>query len=154
MTEGFIVPYSYKTKYFCFALIQKGKTEFLTCSYKRSLCNINPIALRRAKLVYKFGLSECNRFKWWIGIKSRWIFLKSYKTVLKNWIISCYILPKGLCIKNVWLASPCQYDWNLITTKGPFFKGFIVKWEHFHGRKCGLGSVGVFFCQEQYVLIT
>ena len=27
------------------------------------LCYFNPIALRKAKIVYNFGLSECNRVK-------------------------------------------------------------------------------------------
>ena len=30
---------------------------------------LNPIALRKAKIVYKFGLSECNRVKFWDQIE-------------------------------------------------------------------------------------
>ena len=29
----------------------------------RPIRTVNPIALRKAKIVYNFGLSECNRFK-------------------------------------------------------------------------------------------
>ena len=32
------------------------------CAHKISVpCSFNPIALRKAKIVYNFGLSECNR---------------------------------------------------------------------------------------------
>ena len=36
-----------------------------------SLPHINPIALRKAKIVYNFGLSECNRIKRIMGTPSR-----------------------------------------------------------------------------------
>ena len=32
-------------------------------SEKKKILNFNPIALRKAKTVYNFGLSECNRVK-------------------------------------------------------------------------------------------
>ena len=44
----------------------------------------NPIALRKAKIVYNFGLSECNRVKIEIGLKLKAIsFMEAAKKLKK-----------------------------------------------------------------------
>ena len=46
-------------------LIVKASSLLLTlyCTQKGQNCILNPIALRKAKIVYNFGLSECKRVK-------------------------------------------------------------------------------------------
>ena len=43
-----------------FSLKNKGKKNVICCNFAWLF---NPVALRKAKIAYNFGLSECNRVK-------------------------------------------------------------------------------------------
>ena len=43
--------------------------RFIEADPKKFYYHLNPTALRKAKIVYNFGLSECNRFKKVINIQ-------------------------------------------------------------------------------------
>ena len=49
----------------------------LNCSSELNLNCFNPIAFRKAKIVYNFGLSECNRVKVFASLHK--LFIKSVK---------------------------------------------------------------------------
>ena len=73
--------------------------------FHEDICNkhINPIALRKAKIVYNLGLSECNRVKQWIQV-----------TIMKYLQISTYFAfnsrnyeSKTPCPLDIWLFHVC-----------------------------------------------
>ena len=52
----------------CLKMPKKQNTKFTSAEFQRNISRyiisrINPIALRKAKIVFNFGLSECNRVK-------------------------------------------------------------------------------------------
>ena len=59
---------------------------------KAYVCALNPTALRKAKIVYKFGLSECNRVKGKECTKTmhllQMFIMRRQSTMFSEWIMS------------------------------------------------------------------
>ena len=66
------------------AILQCKKTPYTSFCISLNNDFVNPIALRKAKIVYNFGLSECNRVKHmdpYFQFRYLFIFLLSYVLV-------------------------------------------------------------------------